>query len=100
MIFRTTGYKFGGANIAISVLDWICFTLMVFATFYVSRAARHVLNNGPEIGVEEKMPERLGKKYLVRFLPASVRNKFNTRPSVGVASTPQMSEGNTVNERV
>lgn len=88
------GYKYAPVTIAYTVLDWIVFSLMVGTTYYVSRAARHVLKEGPAQGVEPGLPERLGHQYLGRFIPTKGQgNKFR--------ATEEMTESsNTANERI
>ena len=52
--------------------------MMGACTFVTSRAARHVLANGPAVGAKKAFPEKMAEPYLEKAFPKT----FPDRKSV------------------
>lgn len=60
-------YRLVKVNLAISVLSWIAFLFLAISSLLISRAARHVLNNGPQNGVEKSKIEKICEPYVTKI---------------------------------
>ncbi|KAL8284269.1 hypothetical protein RQP46_005018 [Phenoliferia psychrophenolica] len=67
-------YRSSKPTIAYTVGDWICCVMMGLCTFVMSRAARHVLAEGPAQGVPKAFPERFAEPYLDKAFPKTFQS--------------------------